>query len=128
MSEEINKSEADDPLFGVMVEDTFVLGWQIEETTFIIECEISLWPGNKYYEAPKENEWTCYKKGQFILKNTQGLNSILSIENVSPVGIEKEIDYGTLDSATINDNLISIVGPFGEVSGLVSEFEYKINV
>ena len=86
-----------------------------------------MWPGNKYYEEPKDNEWTCYKKGQFILKNAQGLNNVLPIEKASPVETEKEIDYGSLDSATIINNIISIVGPFGEVTSIVSEFEYKIN-
>ena len=62
MTDKVNKNETNDPLFGVMVEDTFVIGWKIEANTFIVECEISLWPGNKYYEEPKDNEWTCYKK------------------------------------------------------------------
>jgi hypothetical protein len=68
---------------GVDLTDSFILGWNLCEGYFEIDLELSLWPENPYYEKPKNDEFTCYKKGKLTftgLKTVQGLTGLISIK------------------------------------------------
>ena len=46
---------------GIDLNDTFILSWRRNGSELRFDVEASIWPESKYYEAPKPDEYTCYK-------------------------------------------------------------------
>jgi hypothetical protein len=121
-------SVTNDPLYGVMVEDCFTLGWEFEGPSFRIEILFSLWPGNVHYSDPRPGEWTCYRGGSLLFKRIDDPQQIVLMNDLTPTeNIDGTRDYGTLDSAVIKDGKITVAGPFGEASSKVEDFTYEID-
>jgi hypothetical protein len=120
-------TSSSDPLYGVMIEDCFVYGWQLDSGNLVVDLDFSLWPGNKFYESPKTDEWTCYKRGQLIARNIEILEGLRGMSEVmattDPDGTK---DYGSLDSAVISGNKIEIRGPFGGVRAETQNVAYEL--
>jgi len=107
----------EEQLKGVMVEDCFVLSWEVVDGALSIEIEASLWPGHPIYSPPKPNEWTCYMPATLLFSRVSQLKGLNSMAEVSPIpGSEDPPDYGTLDYIEENDNFFKIGGPLGELS------------
>lgn len=117
-----------DPLYGVMVDDTWVTGWTLQQDILIVDCIFSLWSGNPYYEEPKVGEWTCYKEGQLILHRPQISEGIFSMEEVEQtVDMDGSVDYGSLDSAVLENRALTLCGPFGTVKVVLDDFELHLS-
>lgn len=117
-----------EPLFGVIIEDCYVLGWKLSHSDFRIDLELSLHPGNPHFSKPQKGEWACYKPGHFLLMNCQ----IIEANSMSdfPINIDPDgsLDYGSLDSAAISGGYIEVWGPFGGVRSEPTDFSYTVDV
>lgn len=120
-------SDDADPLYGVMVEDCFVLGWSFENQVLTVECSFSLWPGNPNYEKPPPEDWTCYKEGKLILRNPQLIGKLVAMENVNKsIDPDGSVDFGSLDSALIDDGQLTRHGPFGAAKVALDDFQFVL--
>lgn len=83
---------------GVDLGDSFVLSWTLTTSAFVIEREISLWPGHPAYEPPRPDEYTCYKRGQLIFPNAR---NVLGLRKPSEAQATYDPD-GSIDSGNID--------------------------
>ena len=114
-----------DPLYGVMIEDCFVFGWRIENDSLVVDLLFSLWPGNPFYEEPKPDDWTCYKRGKLIARKVEIIEGLRTMSDVQRIkDLDGSVDYGSLDSAPISGDQIEIWGPFGGVRTGVQDVSY----
>jgi hypothetical protein len=114
---------------GIDLNDSFVLGWKQSLNELSFELKASIWPESIFYEAPKANEYTCYRKATLSfseIKSVVGLTSIESARySTDPDG---SIDYGNIDSLDITENGFNVVGDFGEVIITGGVFSFEIHI
>ena len=105
-----------DTLDNVMLQDTWVLGWQQDGDRLVFTVEASLWPGHPSYEPPKPGEWTCYKRGRVAFDGVQAVQGLLDLREVpghtDPDGSQ---DYGSIDVLGVIEGGYRIAGEFGDV-------------
>jgi hypothetical protein len=101
---------------GVMITDTFVLGWHREGDRLVFMLEASLWPGHPDYELPCPDEWTCYKPGRLVfegVRSVEGLPDTASVpRSTDATGSQ---DFGTLAELVVEPGGYRIAGDFGLV-------------
>jgi len=105
------------PLFdGVMIQDTWVLGWHHEPGRLVFDVEASLWPGHPDYEPPRPGEWTCYKPAQLVFDGVQAVEGLLETA-VAPRGTDADgsQDFGSLSELKAEPGGYVIAGDFGTV-------------
>lgn len=101
---------------GIDLNDSFVLGWQLEDDRLVFDLEVSVWPASKYYVAPKDGEYTCYRKAALIFEGVESIQGLVSMsEAPSSTDASGETDYGNIDALIVRTGGISIVGDFGTV-------------
>ncbi len=107
----------DAPLLpGVMLEDSLVLGWQIQGDMLVFEIEASLWPGHAAYDPPRPNEWTCYKRARLIFQDVTAVHGLAARADPRPhVGDDGVEDFGTIDVLRRHPGGYRITGEFGDV-------------
>src|SRR5438445_13526310 len=88
-----------DMLAGVLITDTFVLGWHQEADRLVFDVEASLWPQHPEYEPPLPGQWTCYKPAKLVFA---GVRSVEGLPDMSSVAGSTDPDgsqhYGSLDA------------------------------
>ena len=103
-------------LVGVMLDDSWVLGWQQYGDSILFNIEASLWPPHPAYEPPRPSEWTCYKRAQLVFEGVThigGLHSMSeALQTTDPDGGK---DYGNIESFTASHHGFHIAGDFGSV-------------
>ena len=112
---------------GIDLEDTIVLSWSQTNNHVVFQLEVSIWPESPHYEAPKINEYTCYKKG--VLKfsgtsNVQGLKE--QAHAISSIDTDGSIDYGNIDYLGKTASGFEVVGEFGSVHITGGELSFEI--
>ena len=101
---------------GVMITDTFVLGWCREEDRLVFEVVASLWPGHPAYESPRPGEWTCYKKARLVFCEVCAVNGLPDPSAVAPTtDADGSQDFGSLSELAIEPGGYRIAGDFGMV-------------
>ena len=125
--QQILTSEDTEPFYGVMIEDCFVHGWCFENQALVVECLFSLHPGNPNYEKPSSEDWACYKAGKLILRNPQFIGKLVAMEDVrKTVDPDGSIDFGSLDSADIDDGQLTLYGPFGAAKVALEDLQFVL--
>lgn len=61
---------------GVLITDTFVLGWYRDADRLVFTVEASLWPGHPNYEPPQPDEWTCYKPARLVFDGVRTVDGL----------------------------------------------------
>jgi hypothetical protein len=105
-----------DMLDGVLITDTFILGWHQEADRLVFDVEASLWPQHPQYEPPLPGEWTCYKPAQLVfvgVRSVEGLPEMAKV--VGSRNSDGSQDYGSLDELVAIPGGYQIVGDFGVV-------------
>ena len=112
----------------VDLQDSFVIGWKCSDETFFVDVEASLWPGHSDYEAPKEGEYTCYKKARLLFRNPTNIVGLLPMGEVEPNEVmEGEIpDYDTIEDFEIGNGQFRLTGSFGDVTFTADEWAFKV--
>lgn len=101
---------------GIDLNDSFVLGWHYEGDRLIFNLEVSVWPESEYYHAPKEGEYTCYRRGTLIFEGVKSIKGLLPMaEARSSTDASGEADYGNIDTLVIRPGSAQIIGDFGSV-------------
>ena len=102
---------------GVMWDDTFVLGWRVEQDRLVFDVEISLHAGHPSYLPPRPGEWACYRRGQLIFNGARDVQGLRSMSDVRPtIDPDGSADYETIHSfAQEDDGTFLISGGFGDV-------------
>lgn len=105
-------------LEGVDLQDSWVLSWHLDAGRLYFEIEASLWPGHPQYEAPSQEEYTCYKRCYLVFPRASGVSGLRTMEEVRPVqDPDGTRDYGSIDSLIrAAPGKYQIFGEFGEVS------------
>lgn len=101
---------------GVLITDTFVLGWQRDADRLIFVVEASLWPPHPDYQAPLPGEWTCYKRARIFFKGVTSVEGLpdMALVNLS-IDPDGSKDFGTLSGLVAEDDGFRISGDFGDV-------------
>ncbi len=108
---------SDDPFYGVMIEDTWVLGWSYHSGQLTFDLEASLWPGHPQYEPPRPNEWTCYKPATLVFIQPSSVTGLKDMHEVRTVSnADGTVDYGSLESIELTPPVYRVSGPFGDVT------------
>jgi hypothetical protein len=101
---------------GVIVEDTFVLGWSLQNDQLVFDVEVGLLSRHPEYEAPKAGEWTCYKPARLVF------DQVRTVDGLPDMTVAKRFtdadgtqDYGSLSELTTEPGGYRIVGDFGTV-------------
>jgi hypothetical protein len=101
---------------GVLITDTFVLGWHREADELLFDVEASLWPEHPEYEQRLSGDWTCYKPSKLVftgVRSVEGLPDMCAVpRSTDPDGSQ---DYGSLDELVAVPGGYRIVGDFGAV-------------
>lgn len=101
---------------GVLITDTFVLGWHPEADRLVFDVEASLWPGHPDYVPPRPGEWTCYKPARLVF---EGVESVFGLPDMAsaPRGTDADgsRDFGSLCGLTSEPGGFMIAGDFGVV-------------
>ncbi|MGH1451356.1 MAG: hypothetical protein ACRBBM_18280 [Pseudomonadaceae bacterium] len=101
---------------GIDLNDSFVLGWHYEGDRLVFNLEVSVWPESKYYYAPKDGEYTCYRKGNLIFEGVKSVRGLLSMAEANrSTDATGECDYGNIDTLLIQSESAQIIGDFGSV-------------
>ncbi len=112
---------------GIDLNDSFVLSWHSEGNELYFDVEASIWPESKYYESPKQDEYTCYKPAVLTFKNIKELNGLLEMSQVTPsTDASGEKDYGNIDALQENSEGFLIEGDFGSISIVGGEMSFEI--
>jgi len=113
---------------GVDLNDSFILNWFHAQGSFFIELEASLWPESKYYSAPVNDEYTCYKKASISFQNIQSIEGLTPVNAVTPtIDIDGSADYGNIDSLTSSSSKFYVSGNFGNVVINGGEVTFKVS-
>lgn len=86
-------------LKGIDLEDSFLLGLHFNEdqSELCIDLEFSIWPESQYYQPPKPNEWTCYRRGQLIFNGVKQINGFSNLKDLeSSIDPDGEKDWGNI--------------------------------
>lgn len=101
---------------GVILEDTWVLGWNQSGHSLRFDVEASLWPGHPNYESPKHGEWACYKHAELTFEGVTSVRGLRDVNSVpSTTDPDGSKDFGSIDALSEVEGGFLIVGDFGEV-------------
>lgn len=101
---------------GVMLDDTFVLGWRLDGGRLVFDVVASLQPGHPSYAPPPPLEWACYRRGQSIFEGARDVRGLKPMSDVRPtIDPDGSADYETFDSISQSDGQFVVCGEFGDV-------------
>ena len=101
---------------GIDLFDSFVLNWSYKPTALELGLEVSIWPESQYYNKPKPDEFTCYRKAILRFENIGSISGLLEMENVKPsIDPDGSKDYGNIEHLFQDETGFDLHGDFGEV-------------
>lgn len=101
---------------GVMLEDTFILGWSREDGRLVFWVEASLWPGHSEYEQPKPGEWTCYKPARLVFAGVEAVEGLPDpMHAPRSRDADGAEDFGTIHELVAEPGGYRLAGDFGLV-------------
>lgn len=102
---------------GVDFADSFILGWERNQSDFVISLELSLWPASPHYQQPPKEDFTCYKKGKLHFYGLKRLHGYLPLNKVRPSqDPDGEKDWGSIYEMKKIKNRVSFTTEFTEIS------------
>ncbi len=114
-------------LQGIDLTDSWVLGWKQSDGALEFSVEFSIWPGSSFYQPPKKNEWTCYRRGLLRFEGVTAIDGLKKEESVrSTTDSDGSTDYGNIESFKEGPDRVRLSGDFGEV--LVGCSSWKVEI
>ncbi len=112
---------------GVLITDTFVLGWYREADRLVFDVEASLWPGHPAYEPPRPGEWACYKLARIVFDGVRVVEGLSDMERVkSHIDPDGSRDYGSFDELVAEPGGYHVAGEFGVVRILAGSARLEV--
>jgi hypothetical protein len=113
---------------GIALSDSFVLDWSYENNCLFFELEASIWPESNYYDEPKLNEFTCYRKATLQFTNVASVTGLKpKSAAISSTDLDGSIDYGNIDTFHVVDGGFELTGNFGCVKIYSGELRFEIH-
>lgn len=101
---------------GVLITDTFVLGWYQEADRLVFEVEASLWPGHPDYEPPRPGVWACYKPARVMFEGVRAVEGLPDLASAPRcTDADGSQDFGSLNELAAEPGGFLIAGDFGLV-------------
>ncbi|RYV02054.1 hypothetical protein SOPP22_10785, partial [Shewanella sp. OPT22] len=86
-------------LKGIDLQDSFILGWEVDESEVKFILEASIWPESQLYQKPQVNEYTCYRNCILKISDFSKCSGLQKQSEVNPtIDIDGSADYGNIDS------------------------------
>ena len=102
---------------GIDLNDSFIMSWELSTDKLSFELEASIWPESMFYATPKVNEFTCYRKATLSFSEIESVDGLMPMESVHYAkDPDDSIDYGNIDSLSMNNHGFNLIGDFGEVT------------
>jgi len=102
---------------GIDLSESYILGWAISESTLEFQLEVVLCPEHPQFQQPPSSEWACYHPGHLIFEDLESLTGLPLQSEVFPTtDATGAIDFGHIDSLTVNGNHFEVAGDFGLAS------------
>jgi hypothetical protein len=99
---------------GVLITDTFVMGWRREGDQLVFDLEASLWPAHPDYESPRPGKWTCYKPARLVFDGVRAVDGLPEMAEAPQwLDVGGPPDYGTLDELVAVPGGFRVAGDFG---------------
>ena len=112
---------------GIDLHDSFVLSWSIENNSIVFVLEVSIWPESPHYDAPKKNEYTCYRKGALSFIGVSNVHGLRDCKELTPTqDSDGSKDYGNIDYLSQILNGYELHGEFGNVVIVGGELNFEI--
>lgn len=104
-------------LEGIDLPESFVLGWNVGNARLVFQMEFALWPESPFYRKPREEEWTCFRRGALVFEHLVVVDGLKKQEDVpGATDALGERDYGNVDTFQETDKGVRLSGEFGDVS------------
>jgi hypothetical protein len=104
-------------LKGIDLPESFVLGWNTANARLVFQIEFALWPESSFYRQPREDEWTCFRRGVLVFERITIIEGLKKQEDVRyGTDASGERDYGNVDIFEEKDGGVKLSGAFGDVS------------
>ena len=112
---------------GIDLHDSFVLSWNTKNNSIVLELEVSIWPGSSHYDAPKKNEYTCYKRGALRFNGASKIQGLKDCKEVTPSqDPDGSKDYGNIEHLSQTLTGYELRGEFGNVIITGSELNFEV--
>ena len=113
---------------GIDLFDCFIESWKVNENEFEFKFDASIWPKSEYYEKPKVNEYTCYKKSTLTFSKFSEITGLKSMSEVTPsIDATGKKDYGNFEYFAKLSHGFEIQGEFGKVLITGGNFVFTVN-
>lgn len=98
----------------VLLEESYVLGINEEETSIRFALDAVLLPGHPLYEVPKSDEAFCYRAAQLVVSGWSVLRWVKRSLQPS-LDANGQIDYGNIDYLRFRNGSLELAGDWGEL-------------
>ena len=99
----------------IYLEDSYLLACIERGNEIVFSLDLVLIPGHEAYTPAKPNEFHCYRYGKLIFKNPTAITWVNKDFSHVSTDASGEIDYGAIDTMTLNDGSYRLIGSWGEV-------------
>lgn len=101
---------------GVDLTRSFVLSWQLRDTTLEIELDLFLLPEHPFYEKPRPAEKVCIRPAVLEFPHCDALRTEAGGESHAPADVAAGLRLGAIDGMRrMDDGPFEIDGEFGTV-------------
>lgn len=100
----------------IYLEDSFVLACVERESEIVFLLDLVLTPGHESYTPAEPNEQHCYRSGKLIFRNSTAVTWLRKDFSHPSVDASGQIDFGAIDSMTLEDGVYRLVGYWGAVT------------
>lgn len=102
-------------LNGIYLEDSYVLGISASRGLLTIEGEFVLTEEHPYFTADHPGESYCYRRGIMVFEGVTSLIWTEQLEAAPSKDPDGSIDYGNIDSLTVEGNNYLLEGDLGKI-------------
>lgn len=102
-------------LEAIYLEDSYVLGLEVESDAVNFDLDVVLRPGHPLYEPPRSGDKYCMHRGRLVFPRPRGVR--LERSNLPPAtDASGQLDYGNIDGFEIvADRTYHLFGEWGSL-------------
>lgn len=101
-------------LSDVYLEDSYVLGIESDDRSVRFSIDLALTPEHPAYESPPPDEQYCYRRARISIDDARSVR--WRRKTMQPfTDATGEVDYGSIDSWTLDGDVSHVEGEWGEV-------------
>jgi len=102
-------------LENIYLEDSFVTGIYKSNDALVFNLDVVLTESHPNYEKPLDGEAYCYKRAKLVFPKISNIEWT-NIEIMPSIDVNKEVDFGNIDTFVFNNNEYHLTGGWGEVN------------